>query len=351
MLCEILRVYLTTRRFIMKEIKWAVLGTGVIANQMAQALIKNGKNIYSVANRTHQKAVDFAQKYNMGKVYDNMNDVFTDPEVDVVYITTPHNTHLEFMKKAIENGKHILVEKSITLNSDELNEAISLAKEKGVIIGEAMTIFHMPIYKKLNEILESGALGKVNLITMNFGSFKEYDMTNRFFNRNLAGGAMLDIGVYALSFIRWFMDSKPNNLVSQVKSAPTGVDEQAGLLLTNEEGQMASVMLSLHSKQPKRGMVSCEKGYIEIMEYPRAWEATITYTDSGKTELIKAGENADALAYELADMEKAINGDVDCMHFDYTKDVMDMMTEFRKSWGFKYPEEEKCGVNCRLRRP
>ena len=341
MLCEILRVYLTTRRFIMKEIKWAVLGTGVIANQMAQALIKNGKNIYSVANRTHQKAVDFAQKYNMGKVYDNMNDVFTDPEVDVVYITTPHNTHLEFMKKAIENGKHILVEKSITLNSDELNEAISLAKEKGVIIGEAMTIFHMPIYKKLNEILESGALGKVNLITMNFGSFKEYDMTNRFFNRNLAGGAMLDIGVYALSFIRWFMDSKPNNLVSQVKSAPTGVDEQAGLLLTNEEGQMASVMLSLHSKQPKRGMVSCEKGYIEIMEYPRAWEATITYTDSGKTELIKAGENADALAYELADMEKAINGDVDCMHFDYTKDVMDMMTEFRKSWGFKYPEEEK----------
>ena len=341
MLCEILRVYLTTRRFIMKEIKWAVLGTGVIANQMAQALIKNGKNIYSVANRTHQKAVDFAQKYNIGKVYDNMNDVFTDPEVDVVYITTPHNTHLEFMKKAIENGKHILVEKSITLNSDELNEAISLAKEKGVIIGEAMTIFHMPIYKKLNEILESGALGKVNLITMNFGSFKEYDMTNRFFNRNLAGGAMLDIGVYALSFIRWFMDSKPNNLVSQVKSAPTGVDEQAGLLLINEEGQMASVMLSLHSKQPKRGMVSCEKGYIEIMEYPRAWEATITYTDSGKTELIKAGENADALAYELADMEKAINGDVDCMHFDYTKDVMDMMTEFRKSWGFKYPEEEK----------
>ena len=340
MLCEILRVYLTTRRFIMKEIKLAVLGTGVIANQMAQALIKNGKNIYSVANRTHQKAVDFAQKYNIGKVYDNMNDVFTDPEVNVVYISTPHNTHLEFMKKAIENGKHILVEKAITLNSDELNEAISLAKEKGVIIGEAMTIFHMPIYKKLNEILESGALGKVNLITMNFGSFKEYDMTNRFFNRNLAGGAMLDIGVYALSFIRWFMDSKPNNLVSQVKSAPTGVDEQAGLLLTNEEGQMASVMLSLHSKQPKRGMVSCEKGYIEIMEYPRAWEATITYTDSGKTELIKAGENADALAYELADMEKAINGDVDCMHFDYTKDVMDMMTEFRKSWGFKYPEEE-----------
>lgn len=198
----------------------------------------------------------------------------------------------------------------------------------------------MPIYKKLKEMLNSGVLGKVNLITMNFGSFKEYDMNNRFFNRNLAGGAMLDIGVYALSFIRWFMDSKPDRLLSQVKSAPTGVDEQAGLLLMNKEGQMATVMLSLHSKQPKRGMISCEKGYIEIMEYPRAWEARITYVETGDVDVIRAGENADALAYELEDMEKAIAGDSECMHFDYTKDVMDMMTEFRKAWKFTYPEEE-----------
>ncbi len=324
----------------MREMKWAVLGTGVIANEMAQALNKNGRNIYAVANRTHEKAVDFAKKYNIAKVYDDMNDVFTDPEVDVIYITTPHNTHIEFMKKAIENGKHILVEKSIALNSDELDEAILLAKEKGVVIGEAMTIYHMPIYKKLKEILESGKLGEVNLITMNFGSFKEYDMNNRFFNRNLAGGAMLDIGVYALSFIRWFMEEAPDRLVSQVKAAPTGVDEQAGLLLMNQKGQMASVMLSLHSKQPKRGMISCEKGFIEIMEYPRAWEAVITDTKSGEQEVVKAGKNADALAYELADMECAILGDTDIMHLDYTKDVMDMMTTFRREWGFYYPEEE-----------
>ncbi|MGN1130117.1 MAG: Gfo/Idh/MocA family protein, partial [Ruminococcus sp.] len=263
----------------MKNINWAVLGTGVIANQMAVALNKNGKSIYAVGNRTYEKAVSFAEKYGIKKVYTDYSEMFTDPEVDVIYITTPHNTHINFMKKAIENGKHILVEKSITLNSSELQEAVDLAKEKGVVIGEAMTIFHMPIYKKLEEILATGKLGKVNLITMNFGSFKEYDMNNRFFNRNLAGGAMLDIGVYALSFIRWFMDSKPTQLLSQVKTAPTGVDEQAGLLLTNDQGQMATVMLSLHSKQPKRGMISCEKGYIEVMEYPRAWEATITYTD------------------------------------------------------------------------
>ena len=324
----------------MSDIKWAVLGTGVIANEMAVALKKIGRNIYAVGNRTYSKAVDFAKKYGIEKVYDDYNDMFTDSDVDVIYITTPHNTHIEFMKKAIRNGKHILVEKSITLNSRELNEAMELAALHNVVIGEAMTIYHMPVYKKLKEILDSGRLGKVNLITMNFGSYKEYNMNNRFFNRNLAGGAMLDIGVYALSFIRYFMTEKPDKLLSQLKKAPTGVDEQAGLLLMNNDGQMATVMLSLHSKQPKRGMVSCEKGYIEIMEYPRAFEAVVTYTESGEKEWVKEGDTRDALIYEVLDMEKAINGDNKCMLLDYTKDVMDMMTEFRNSWNFKYPEEE-----------
>lgn len=276
--------------------------------RMAVALKKIGRNIYAVGNRTYSKAVDFAKKYGIEKVYDDYNDMFTDSDVDVIYITTPHNTHIEFMKKAIWNGKHILVEKSITLNSRELNEAMELAALHNVVIGEAMTIYHMPVYKKLKEILDSGRLGKVNLITMNFGSYKEYNMNNRFFNRNLAGGAMLDIGVYALSFIRYFMTEKPDKLLSQLKKAPTGVDEQAGLLLMNNDGQMATVMLSLHSKQPKRGMVSCEKGYIEIMEYPRAFEAVVTYTESGEKEWVKEGDTRDALIYELLDMEKPSTG-------------------------------------------
>lgn len=324
----------------MKDIKWAVLGTGVIANEMAAALQKSGKKIYAVGNRTHSKAVDFAAEYGIGKVYDDFHEMFTDPKVDAIYITTPHNTHIEFMRQALKNGKHLLVEKSITLNSSELDEAVSIARDHQLVLCEAMTIYHMPVYRRLREILDSGKLGKVNVITMNFGSFKDYDMNNRFFNRSLAGGAMLDIGVYALSFIRWFMESKPDQLLSQVKLAPTGVDEQATLLLMNKEGQMATAALSLHSKQPKRGMVSCEKGFIEIMEYPRAWEAKITYVEDGRIEIVESGENEDALKYELDDMEAAVNGDPSHIYLDYTVDVMEMMTEFRKQWGMYYPEEE-----------
>jgi predicted dehydrogenase len=323
----------------MKKINWAILGTGVVANEMAVALTNAGKDIYAVGNRTYSKAVDFAKKYHINNVYEDFHEMFTDPEVDVIYITTPHNTHIEFMREALKNGKHLLTEKSITLNSDELDEAIKLAEENSAILAEAMTIFHMPVYRKLKEIVDSGKLGKVNMITMNFGSYKEYDMTNRFFNKNLAGGSMLDIGVYAISFVRWFMRSKPTKVLSQVKYAPTGVDEQATILLQNDDDQMATVALTLHSKQPKRGMVSCDKGYIEIMEYPRAWEAVITYTEDGSKEIIKAGVHEEALKYEMEDMEKAINGDESGIFLEYTKDVMDIMTQIRREWGMYYPEE------------
>ena len=175
---------------------------------------------------------------------------------------------------------------------------------------------------------------------MNFGSYKEYDMTNRFFNRNLAGGALLDIGVYALSFVRWFMTSQPTEMVSQVKLAPTGVDEQAGILLTNVEGEMATVTLSLHAKQPKRGTIAYDKGYIELYEYPRGQKAVITYTEDGSQEIIEAGETAKALQYEVLDMEAAVAGENDYTYLNYSRDVMELMTQLRKDWGLTYPEEE-----------
>lgn len=324
-----------------RELHWAVIGCGVIANEMANGLQKMGRTLYSVANRTHEKAVAFAEKYQIDKVYDSIDEVFWDDKVDIIYITTPHNTHYQYMKKALECGKHIFVEKSITLNSRELMEMVSLAREKNLLIGEAMTIWHMPLYQKLRDIVQSGELGKVQMITMNFGSFKEYDMSNRFFNMDLAGGAMLDIGVYALSIVRGFMDEKPDEILSQWKPSPTGSDEMATVLLKNASGQMATVALSMHSKQPKRAMISCEKGYIEIMEYPRADKAVIVDAVTGERQEITEGRTADALFYELQNMEEAVNtNNPSILHLQESCDVMDIMTRLRKDWGMKYPKEE-----------
>ncbi len=319
---------------------WATYGVGVIGHQLAEAMNSLGGSLYSVGNRTYDKAVKFAREYGINKVYKDPEEMFTDPDVDIIYISTPHNTHIDILKKAIANGKHVLCEKSITLNSDELAEAVELAGKNHVVLAEAMTIYHMPIYRKLNEIIAEGKLGPLKLIQMNFGSYKDWDMNNRFFNRNLAGGAMLDIGVYALSFVRWFMTETPDKMATQVRLAPTGVDEQASMLLMNEKQEMATIILSLHAKQRKRGTISFEHGYIEIYEYPRGDEAVITYTDDGHTEKITAGATEEALAYEVSDMEAAVDGD-NRMCLDYTIDVMKLMTEARNEWGLRYPEEER----------
>lgn len=331
------------------QYNWSTYGVGVIGHQLAEALQTLGGSLYSVGNRTHAKAVAFAEQYGIGKIYDNPDDMFTDPSVDIIYISTPHNTHIGLLRKALQAGKHVLCEKSITLNSAELDEACALAREHHAVLMEAMTLYHMPIYQKLKDLLESGKLGRLNLITMNFGSYKEWNMQNRFFNRSLAGGAMLDIGVYALSFVRWFLSSAPDQLLTQVRFAPTGVDEQASLLLKNKEEQMATVLLSLHSKQPKRGTISCDKAYVEVFEYPRGDEAVITWTEDGHKEIIRAGKAANALAYEVQDMEKAVtllrqDATPEALnaitHMDYTQDVMKLMTRARKEWGMRYPEEE-----------
>lgn len=320
--------------------RWATLGVGVIGHQLAEAMQALGGNLYAVGNRTHEKAVAFAEEYGIGKVYERPEDMFQDPDVDIVYISTPHNTHIKYLRQALAAGKHVLCEKSITLNEQELAEAVSLARTHGVVLAEAQTIYHMPIYKRLTEAARAGKFGPLRAITMNFGSYKPYDMHNRFFNRQLAGGALLDIGVYALSFVRLFLSSCPDEVRTQVKYAPTGVDEQASILLKNEEEEMATVMLTLHAKQPKRGTLAFDRAYIEVYEYPRGDKAVITWTEDGRREEVLAGSTAEALRYEVLDMEQAVAGDAARMRLDATMDVMHLMTEIRRQWGMKYPEEE-----------
>ena len=322
------------------QLRWGVLGCGVIANQMASALAEEGRTLAGVANRSHDKAVAFAARYGIPKVYDEIDDLFADPDIDAVYITTPHNTHITYLRRALAAGKHVMCEKSITLNSAELEEAKALAAEHHVVLMDACTILHMPLYKELVSRAARGDFGRVNLIQENFGSYKAYDMSNRFFNPKLAGGAMLDIGIYSISLARLFLTSQPGEVVSLENPAPTGVDESSGIVMRNAEGQLVVLSLSLHSKQPKRAVISCDKAYIEIMEYPRADRATIVWTETGERDEIHVGETDRALNYVLADLEEAVAGkpqQVD--NLAVSTDVMSLMTLLRSDWGVVYPEE------------
>ncbi len=322
-------------------LRWAVVGCGVIANQMAESLALAGRKVAGIQNRTRAKADAFAEARGVERVYDTFEELCADPAIDAVYITTPHNTHIRYLRGALAAGKHVLCEKSITLNSAELDEARALADANGVVLMDATTILHMPLYQRLLSRAKAGEFGRMNLAQVNFGSYKPFDPKTRFYNRGLAGGAMLDIGVYALSIMRLFMESAPTEVVSLGNTCETGVDVAGGIVCRNESGQLGVISLTIHSKQPKRAVLSFDKCYIEVDQYPRADRATIVWTEDGHREEVAAGTEAYALCYEIADLERAVAGDEDAVSLiGYASDVMRVMTDVRAAWGVVYPEEE-----------
>ena len=323
----------------MKKLKWGILGPGNIARDFAQALNRVNGAVYAVASRNKERAEKFARENNVKKAYGSYDEIIKDKDIDVVYIATPHSNHYEYIIKSLNNNKHVLCEKAITVNERELEEALKIAREKNLVLEEAMTLFHMPLYEKVIKKINKEDLGKVNMVQVSFGSFKEYDENNRFFNLDLAGGALLDIGTYAVSFARYFLSSMPEEILSTVKKAKTGVDEESGIILKTKEDEIATISLAFRSKMPKRGIVSCDNGFITIDNFPRANKATINYLD-GKVEVIECGEEEKALDYEVIFMEEKINENKESNSLDLTYDVTKIMNKVRKDWGILYPFEK-----------
>lgn len=322
----------------MKNLKWAILGPGLIAGSFAKALNDKGIGVYAVGSRNIERAEKFAKEHNAEKAYGSYEEMLRDENIDVIYVSTPHCNHYEYIMDSLKNNKHVLCEKAITVSSKELNEILDLAKEKNLVVEEAMTIFHMPLYKKLREIINSGKLGKIKMIQASFGSCKENDVNNRFFSPGLAGGALLDIGTYALSFTRFFLSTQAEEILTTVKKFDTGVDEQTGIILKNSEDEMAVVSLTFRAKMPKRGIVAGELGFITVDEYPRADKAIITYLN-GTTEVVEVGSESLALSYEIEDMTSYILDRRETETLKLTKDVIDIMQNIRNQWGIKYPFE------------
>ncbi|WP_368236237.1 Gfo/Idh/MocA family protein [Clostridium perfringens] len=323
----------------MKKLKWGILGPGSIARDFAQALNRVNGEVYAVASRNKERAEKFAIENNVKKAYGSYDEIIKDKDIDVVYIATPHSNHYEYIIKSLNNNKHVLCEKAITVNERELEEALKIAREKNLVLEEAMTLFHMPLYEKVIKKINKEDLGKVNMVQVSFGSFKEYDENNRFFNLDLAGGALLDIGTYALSFARYFLSSMPEEILSTVKKAKTGVDEKSGIILKTKEDEIATISLAFRSKMPKRGIVSCDNGFITIDNFPRANKATINYLD-GNVEVIECGEEEKALDYEVIFMEERIKENKESNSLDLTYDVTKIMNKIRKDWGILYPFEK-----------
>lgn len=323
----------------MEQVNWGIVGPGGIAAEFAAAIKEVNGRIFGVWGRNTDKANRFAEQFGIEQVYADTESMFQDGRIDVVYIATPHSVHYSYIVDALNAGKHVLCEKAITMNSTQLQEVIQLAQAKDLILAEAMTIYHMPLYRKLHEVIDQGKIGKISMVNVTFGSSKEDDPTNRFFNPDLAGGAMLDIGTYALSFTRLFLSSQPTELHTTLKKYKTGVDEQSGIVMKNNQEELAVVSLAMRAKMPKRGIVAGEKGFITVDDFPRADKATITYTADGTVETIEAGDTGKALVYEVEAMNEMVMNGRENWTLPLSRQVMSLMDEARQQWDLSYAFE------------
>ena len=317
----------------MRTFNWGIVGLGHIAHEFAESMTALHP-IYGAASRSLDSALEFQKKFSAKKAYGSYEELFSDEAVDIVYIAAVNNCHYPLIMEALGHGKHVLCEKAIWGNWDELRTAYDLAASKGLLLCEAMTIYHMPLFKKIRSLIAEGRLGKLKFVEAELGSLKEDDPSNRFFNPDLGGGAMLDIGTYGLSFVLFFLSGALTDVVHTMRPFPTGVDEMWAVSLATDAGEIGSVNLTFRAKLPKRGIIAGDKAYISVMNYVRADQAVLVFPD-GKEELILAGETEKALQYEILDVEQAVaSGDFSSACIGNTVQVVKVMDRLLRSEGF-----------------
>ena len=325
----------------------AILGCGSIAHTMARTLKgmrDAGESVclYAAASRDLARAEAFAREEGFEKAYGSYEEMAADPAVDLVYIASPHSHHAEHMKLCIEHGKAILCEKSFTANAAQAREVLALAREKGVLVAEAIWTRYMPSRKIISDLIASGTLGEVKLLTANL--HYAIDHIRRIREPELAGGALLDVGVYPLNFCSMFFGNYPERIESTVQLIDTGVDASENFSFYYADGRVAQMHAGTACRSDRRCSICGTKGYI-VVENVNNPEKITLYLAEENHEIahdIEIPKQISGYEYQVRACMKALTeGAIECpdMPHSETIRVMELMDELRAQWGVKYPFE------------
>jgi predicted dehydrogenase len=258
-------------------VRWGILGAGNIAKKFASDLnlVSNAK-LVAVGSRTLEKASGFSKEFGATNVHGSYEALASDPEVDVIYVATPHSHHCDNTLLCIDNGKAVLCEKAFAVNTSQTKKMIDKAREKNLFLMEAMWTKFLPHYRKMKKILEEGLLGEINSVLINFGFQPKAPVPARIFDPALAGGTILDIGVYNV-FIAMSVLGKPDYIDAYMKPAPTGVDEQCSVLFRYKNGAMAQLFTSFLTHLPTEAEINGSKGRLRLSTRFYAPESRLEY--------------------------------------------------------------------------
>lgn len=329
------------------KINWGILSTGTIAQRMAKALeCVNDANLLAVASRYKEKADDFAKQYNVSRSYGSYEELALDPDIDIVYIGTPNTSHYENMLLCLNNGKNVICEKPFTLNARQAQEVIDLAKSKNLFLMEAHKSYFLPGIKKVKDLIKNNAIGNIVLLQANFCIKPPYNKEHRMFNLELGGGALLDIGVYTISFAIDLLGN-PIEIHSNTTIGETGADIFNAITLKHSDNITSILCCGFNAAAPREALILGDNGYIKIHEpFHQAPKITLK---SGHDNLIEIDTSfvGNGLNYEAQQATDYLKqGKTECTEFPLAKTIetLKVVDFIRSQYDIKYPQEEKSDI-------
>lgn len=318
--------------------KLGILGAGGIASTMAKT-VAGMKDVeaYAVAARDLERARVFAQKYEVKKAYGSYEEMLADDEVELVYIATPHSHHYLHAKMCLEAGKNVLCEKAFTVNAEQAQKLFDLAKEKKLLITEAIWTRYMPSRKMINDIIESGVIGEVTAVTANLSYTVSH--VERIRKPELAGGALLDVGVYPINFASMVLGDK----VKDVKATAifqNGVDILDSIAMVFEGDRMATLQCGAREISDRMGSIFGTRGYMQVQNINNPEKITVFDTEHKEVASYVVPEQISGYEYEVESCMKAIQeGKLECLEMPHAETIriMKILDDIRKSWNYEIP--------------
>ncbi len=321
-------------------LRWGILSTGVIAKNFAETARRmGGVELAAVASRSAQSAEAFGEAHGIPKRYASYEALAADPEVDIVYVATPHSRHYEDMKLLIGAGKHILCEKSFTTDAAQAVEVLRMARERGVFVMEAFWTKLIPVYREVERLIADGTIGEVRSVTAQYGYTTGREA--RKFDAALAGGTLLDIGVYAIGFACMMLGYSFDDVLSQLILNDAGTDATDAILLRRGRA-VAQLTCGIGFNMPTHGAVYGTKGHIDIPEFKNPERVTL-FVDGEAPRVIEHPFEVNGYEYEIREAERCVSEgrlQSELMTWEQTVSVMRIMDEVRRQNGMRFPFEK-----------
>ncbi len=326
------------------NIRWGILGTGRIANLFAQNLKQVAlTECLAVASREVKRAKSFAKSHAIQSWYGSYDDLVKDDRIDVIYIATPHTLHCDNTIMCLNSGKAVLCEKPLAINAKQVKTMITTAKKQNLFLMEAMWTRFLPAILKTRKWLAKGKIGKPRLLQVDFGFRAPFDEQNRLFNPELGGGALLDVGIYAVAFSSMIFEAKPKEIKSFVKMGKTDVDEQAIIMMRYNKDQMATLVCSNRIDTPNEATIMGTKGRIHLP--PKFWGAERAIRiKKNQSKTVRYPYHGNGFVYEIEEVNRCLRQhrlQSEHMPLNESLAIMETMDEIRAQWNLAYPMEKQ----------